>query len=470
MHAAIWICLFQFLDTAAQSLALATFFSLDIYTWASTIDLGLWSGGYGLAVLAASYPFGLALDKHWAKAVFVTLLVPLALVALALLIYAEQCEVLPAFWISAILFGLWDSSSQTLLMTKLTWLNNSTEEPEPLELKQQSVDQPANQSEKHSEGAGNVQSSSEASHAKQDGQASQAKQTKWFSRFGIVSLLGQCVGPTLALAVFGAASGDSNSSGNGDSNSTGNNNVDTVVNIGNAALGIVILLSISLVWHLEYPEKQEQSTEKAKQAAAEHKNKSGQVPWTLWCVFGSELLFSLGAGMILAFAPLFFAVEFQASDMQVALIFLGSPVTVMMATYLMAQVSKAACMKDRTNGSNKRLPLVVLICDLLGSACTLSLAFIPSLVVAAVVFCIRAALLNGTTAIQRAFVVSQVPVDQQGRWNGRENVVSFTWTMSAIVGGILIDQLGFRAIFMITGSVYFAASLLWLPVCLAKSV
>jgi MFS family permease len=51
-----------------------------------------------------------------------------------------------------------------------------------------------------------------------------------------------------------------------------------------------------------------------------------------------------------------------------------------------------------------------------------------------------------------------IPKKDRGKWNSVENLTSFTWTGSAMAGGYLVSNFGYRFTFLITGGLYVIAT------------
>ncbi|PHJ16734.1 major facilitator family protein [Cystoisospora suis] len=51
-----------------------------------------------------------------------------------------------------------------------------------------------------------------------------------------------------------------------------------------------------------------------------------------------------------------------------------------------------------------------------------------------------------------------------GKWSALQSLSTMMWSLSALLGGLLVDQISYRSTFVITGCVYILAELVYLPV------
>ena len=68
--------------------------------------------------------------------------------------------------------------------------------------------------------------------------------------------------------------------------------------------------------------------------------------------------------------------------------------------------------------------------------------------------------MNSSYPIQRAILMDVIPKKDRGKWNSVENLTSFTWTGSAMAGGYLVSNFGYRFTFLITGGLYIIATMI----------
>ncbi len=99
------------------------------------------------------------------------------------------------------------------------------------------------------------------------------------------------------------------------------------------------------------------------------------------------------------------------------------------------------------------------LCDAIGSACIFALWYDKTPVWATIaIYLVRTASMNSSYPVQRAILMDVIPKKDRGKWNSVENLTSFTWTGSAMAGGYLVSNFGYRFTFLITGGLYVIAT------------
>lgn len=165
-----------------------------------------------------------------------------------------------------------------------------------------------------------------------------------------------------------------------------------------------------------------------------------------YLIFGADFIIACGAGMTVAFFPLFFSEEYSLSPAATAAVFAVSPILI-------------ACMGVVGMPLARRLGRATTSTTLgsLGTLCIFVLA-IPGIHVAVAIFVylVRTALMNGCYAINRSILMDVVAKKERGRWSSLENLTAFTWTGSAVLGGLLVDKFSFRFTFLVTACIYVA--------------
>ncbi len=63
---------------------------------------------------------------------------------------------------------------------------------------------------------------------------------------------------------------------------------------------------------------------------------------------------------------------------------------------------------------------------------------------------VRTGLMNASSGITRSVVNDFLPKDKRARWNALDQVVSFGWSASALLGGFVLSELSFQYLFLIT--------------------
>ena len=79
------------------------------------------------------------------------------------------------------------------------------------------------------------------------------------------------------------------------------------------------------------------------------------------------------------------------------------------------------------------------------------------------VFVLRTALMNSLAGIKRSMLMDATPKSIRARWNSLESITKFSWAGSAVLGGFLVEEHGYRFCFLITAIVYSFSQMLLLP-------
>lgn len=176
----------------------------------------------------------------------------------------------------------------------------------------------------------------------------------------------------------------------------------------------------------------------------------------------ADVIVSIGSGMTLRFLPLFFINEFHIPPITLAAISLG----VTLLTTITAAAVKVLASKFFRNRV-----VAVMFCRLLAALGMYYLAYTNgswgAVTPMVIVFALRMALQNSTYGISRSVIMDHVASKNRARWSAVESFSGFTWAGSAVVGGIIADQHGYRATFAITASIHvFAVAVLVTPALL----
>ena len=169
-----------------------------------------------------------------------------------------------------------------------------------------------------------------------------------------------------------------------------------------------------------------------------------------YLLFAADFVIACGAGMTVAFFPLFFSEACGLSPAATASVFAASPL-------LIAAASAAAVPAARRVGR----AVLSMALGLSGTAAIFVLA-LPRMPtgLAIAVYLLRTALMNAGQPIDRAILMDVVAARDRGKWSSVENLTSFTWTGSAVLGGFLVQRFSFRTTFFITGCLYVLGTLL----------
>jgi MFS family permease len=176
------------------------------------------------------------------------------------------------------------------------------------------------------------------------------------------------------------------------------------------------------------------------------------VPYLL---FASDFIIAVGAGMTIAYFPLFFSQQEGLSPVALSLLFAAVPALIAAVGLLLVPLSQRC----------GRAP-AALLANALGTLCLFALWLalrLPTPVVCAF-YLVRGGAMNGSAAIQRGLLMDVVPKRLRGRWSALEALTSFTWTGSALFGGWLVAGGSYTASFLYTAIIYAVALFVFLPI------
>ena len=171
-----------------------------------------------------------------------------------------------------------------------------------------------------------------------------------------------------------------------------------------------------------------------------------------YVIFFSDLVLACGAGMTVQFFSLFFRDDLALSPAAVAGVFAAAPVAI-------AALSLLALPLNRLLGR----ALACVLLTACGTAALFALTRAMPAPAAIVLYLVRTASMNASYPTQRAILMDVVAANTRGCWSALENLTAATWTGSAALGGMLLQQLGYSTLFVITGTIYVASLLMLLP-------
>jgi MFS family permease len=163
-------------------------------------------------------------------------------------------------------------------------------------------------------------------------------------------------------------------------------------------------------------------------------------------LFTSSLVTALGSGASVKFFPLFFK-DNGLSPQNVQWIFVLSPLCIAAFTVVAKKVA------DKIGRIRASVYL-----ESCGALLLMLMAFLhhrgvsdPWIMVP--VYLLRTALMNCTYPIIESVLMSSVPSDERSRWKSLESIAAFSWTGSAVLGGVMSDARGYAFAFAITSVV-----------------
>ncbi|KAH9259148.1 hypothetical protein BASA81_002768 [Batrachochytrium salamandrivorans] len=169
--------------------------------------------------------------------------------------------------------------------------------------------------------------------------------------------------------------------------------------------------------------------------------------------FGADALFGVASGMTVKFFPLFFRDNTHLTPAKVNMV-------TIVTTFLMIFGSLLA-QKLAVRSSRMK---VILIFKFIGIALLFIMAQFQSLWsdwrIIVPIYVARTVLMNATAPLHKSILMDHCPKSTRGRWNAADSIVTFGWSGSAFLGGILADAHGFGFSFLITAALQFVGFLL----------
>jgi MFS family permease len=161
-----------------------------------------------------------------------------------------------------------------------------------------------------------------------------------------------------------------------------------------------------------------------------------------------NLLIGIGAAILIPYMNVFFKERFAISDSLLGVLFSLSAILTAAGTFLGPRLALRLGSKIRAVVVTQSLSIVFL----------LLLGFWPSLVVAAIAYLVRAALMNMAAPLYSAYGMDRAPLDQRALVS---SVLYLTWQMGWAFGpylsGYVQERWGFSPLFVTTAVVYVLA-------------
>jgi len=175
-----------------------------------------------------------------------------------------------------------------------------------------------------------------------------------------------------------------------------------------------------------------------------------------YIIIASDFVKKFAAGMTIKFFPLFFKNEVNLSPIQVNAVSATTFFLLIFSTYLSGKVSN--CL-----GRVQTL----LLAAILGTSLLMCMAVLKSqwkdwrVIVPIYIF--RTIFMNSCSGIRKSILMDFVPKKSRGKWNAADSITKFSWSGSAIVGGLLIDKYGYGYTFFITGALQLTGNSILIP-------
>ncbi|KAF0718902.1 Aste57867_1402 [Aphanomyces stellatus] len=164
------------------------------------------------------------------------------------------------------------------------------------------------------------------------------------------------------------------------------------------------------------------------------------VPYLL---FLADFVLCNGAGMTVSFFPVFFQHEYGLTPSQVNFLYVAQPLLIVVLTFFTQRVSI-------TFGTIE----TVVVTRVFATLCLGAMAYATLLPLEIALFLLRSGSMRCSEPLRTSILMDYVPQHLRGRWNSLEGLTQFTYSGSAVVGGFLIEQHGYRYCFFITAVLY----------------
>jgi 2,4-dienoyl-CoA reductase-like NADH-dependent reductase (Old Yellow Enzyme family) len=192
-----------------------------------------------------------------------------------------------------------------------------------------------------------------------------------------------------------------------------------------------------------------------------------QYEWSIPAIIViSGIIIGFGAGATVAFFPVFFKEEYTILPVFTYIIF-GITNIVTGFTGLFAQRMIRFFGRILSMFIVQGLAIICLI-GLVFNLLFYQNSIIPyelSVILLVIFYISRNALMNASGPISRSIVMDVVPTSSRGKWNSLETLAwGMFWSVSASVGGVIVDSYGFIYVFIFTATLYTFATLLLLTI------
>uniref|UniRef100_A0A7S2S739 Major facilitator superfamily (MFS) profile domain-containing protein n=1 Tax=Mucochytrium quahogii TaxID=96639 RepID=A0A7S2S739_9STRA len=168
-------------------------------------------------------------------------------------------------------------------------------------------------------------------------------------------------------------------------------------------------------------------------------------------VLMSDVFFGLASGMTIKFFPLFFKEEVQMSPASVNWIYVVSPMCVVSLSILANRLTATfGRVRVPLVFSSSGICLLLLMWYMGHELWQNKAAIVP-------IFIARTALMNCCSPIRKSILIDFVNKEARARWSSMDSVTQFSWSGSAVLGGLLVDKYGYGSSFLATALVQIAA-------------
>ncbi|KJE94839.1 hypothetical protein CAOG_05410 [Capsaspora owczarzaki ATCC 30864] len=162
----------------------------------------------------------------------------------------------------------------------------------------------------------------------------------------------------------------------------------------------------------------------------------------------SDIVTMLGAGMTVRFFALYFKNVHHLSPLVVNLIWGCTPIAIAVLSMVAARLSQPL----------GRLHTVMLFKGI-GIAMLFLMSIPAPVVVAIALYVVRTSAMTAYQPLLRSIIMDLTPKHLRNKYNAAESINNVTWSASALVGGLLVENRGYVFSFNITAAIYTVAAI-----------
>jgi MFS family permease len=184
-------------------------------------------------------------------------------------------------------------------------------------------------------------------------------------------------------------------------------------------------------------------------AAAKRAHALRVVPWL---VASADVCSMLGSGMTVKYFPIFFKDDLGLGPIAVNAIYVICPLLISMAGLIAQRLSL------RLGSAQTAFAF-----RLTGIALLVAISFIRQRNVLIPIYALRTGLMNSTSGLTKGILNDHVPKHRRGFFNALESLNLFSWSGSAVLGGVLVSSIGYRHTFLCTAAVQTMSAMFLVP-------
>lgn len=169
-------------------------------------------------------------------------------------------------------------------------------------------------------------------------------------------------------------------------------------------------------------------------------------------IASANLISMFGSGLTVRFFSLFLWQDLGMLPGEVNIIYALLPLP----------VSGSALLAQRLSLTLGRIQVSMLF-RTLGVVLLVAISYLKDPVVVVMLYAIRSCVMNSWQGLTRAVLNDYVSKEHRAKWNSIETVSTAVFSASAMLGGYIIDQIGYRSTFLITAALQMVSTLMYAP-------